>query len=283
MNEHSFPLGSSAFPFLGIPHRQSKPRTRGLTIVSDRAMPLRNSEDLLEVAPDIIDRIKFVDHSGFLVRYSSQWLRAKTAQYRSAGIGIFPGGVPFEVAVLCNKVQEYMRCLVDLGFTGVEISEDAIRPIPPTDRQRYIGLARNLGLEVFTEVGRKFPQSVMDIGRCVDTISSDLEQGVTAVTLEESDLQLTMQTDPAMLKALVASVGLDRLIFEIGLAGWPHTLADLLRLFGTEINLANIDPDQLLICDSMRYGLFWGEGYSFLTRLSGQEPMDQSPSAGRSG
>ncbi|HET9662767.1 MAG TPA: phosphosulfolactate synthase, partial [Burkholderiales bacterium] len=64
-----------AYDFLDRPARPAKPRTRGLTVVSDKAKSLAQAKDIIETVGDVIDHIKIPDHVGLMWRYSAAAIR----------------------------------------------------------------------------------------------------------------------------------------------------------------------------------------------------------------
>lgn len=168
-----------------------------------------------------------------------------------------------------NQVAPFMERLKELGFDGVEVSEDVIPPLAPEVRLSYIKLAQGLGLEAFTEVGRKDPAAPMDANAVIGSIERDLEAGAKKVSIENSDIVLLMKTDPTPLRRIVEAVGLEHVVFEIGPHGWPEVATWVIRTFSPEINLENLRPDVLFTVDAMRRGLHRSVNYEFLSARGG--------------
>jgi phosphosulfolactate synthase len=241
-----------------------------MTIVSDRSLAGQEAKNLLESSSDLIDYVKFTDHAANLGRHSPAWIRFKTGIYREHGIKVFPGGIVFEVAALQGKVEPLMERLKDLGFDGVEISEDAIPPLPKGVRASWVAFAQQIGLEVFTEIGKKDPTAPLDAGEAIAAIQSDLALGAKKVAVENSDIALLMKNNPDPLHRIVEAVGIGPLVFEIGPHGYPQTLAWVIRSFGPEVNLENLYPDQLPIVEACRLGLNRAVNYEFLSKRGGR-------------
>lgn len=259
----------SAFPFMQVPIRPPKPRLTGITIVNDRSLATQEARNMMETSADLIDYVKFNDHAGNIARHSSQWLKAKIELYHSYGIKTFPGGVTFEVAALQKQVQPFMERLKELGFDAVEISEDVIPQMPTEVRRSYIKLAREIGLEVLTEVGKKDPVAPLDAEETIAMIREDLEAGAEKVTIENSDIVLLMSSGPAPLHRIVEAVGSESLVFEVGPNGFPQVATWVIRTFGPEISLENLYPEQLAIVDAMRRGMNRNVNYEFLSVRGG--------------
>jgi len=76
----------------------------------------RATEDLIEIAGSLIDYAKITDHAGLADRLSAAWIKKKVALYNKAGIDVVPGGIPFQLAVIQHKVDDYLKAVRDLGF-----------------------------------------------------------------------------------------------------------------------------------------------------------------------
>lgn len=262
--------GPGCFPFLPIPSRLPKPRSLGITIMTDRGLPYRVAEDTMEVIGEAVDMVKHNDHCGVISRYPSEWFARKFELYRKHGILSMPGGIPYEVAVLQGQVEAFFARLKELGFDAVEISEDVIPPLPKNERDATIRSALATGLQVVTEVGRKVPDKPIELDVAVALAVNDLELGVKKVTLEHSELRLLQQSDPDTLFSLVKMVGLENLIFEPNPGGWPWLHVWLIQKLGPEVNLGNVYPEEMLIVDAMRRGMTRAVNYTFLTENAGQ-------------
>ncbi len=260
----------SCFSFLQIPRRPPKPRSNGLTIVTDLSLSIQEARNFMETSAEVVDYVKFSDHAANIARHPRKWFEAKLDVYHSHGIKVFPGGIPFEVATLQGQVRPFMERLKDLGFDGVEISEDVIPPLAPQERISYVRMAKEIGLEAFTEIGKKDPTGPLDADDAIEAIQRDLEEGVKKVTVENSDLVLLMDSDPAPILKIVAAMGIEPLVFEVGPHGWPKTATWLIRSLGPEINLENLRPGQLFMVDAMRRGLNRNVNYEFLSVKGGR-------------
>jgi phosphosulfolactate synthase len=252
------------FPFLSIPERPPKPRARWVTIMTDRAIPLGYQRDFLRMASEIIDYAKFADHPNNIAGYPKDLIQEKISIYKEHGIPSFLGGIPFEVAAVQGKVAEYFRRTAQLGFKAVEISEDVIpKPLTPTQRVEFIKQARDLGLEVFTELGRKFPDAPLERREVIESVRRDLKGGAKKVVIENSDLVKLQKDDPAFFTDVTRELGKEHLIFEAGPAQWPTLAAWLIRTLGPDINLENVTDKEIITLDAMRRQLNRAVEYAF--------------------
>ena len=160
----SFPLGER-FP---------KPRNQGLTMVIDKGMGLIETKDILHMTGNYIDIVKL--GFGTSALYKPEILEEKIYLVRSMGIDIYPGGTFLEVAILQNKLDEYLHMARELGFNAIEVSDGTII-MSDEIRERAVSLAAEMGFKVFTEVGKKENNGHEDVGNLVRQVMSDLQRG----------------------------------------------------------------------------------------------------------
>jgi phosphosulfolactate synthase len=259
-----------AFSFFKRPPLTEKPRRVGLLILSDRATPLAFQRAYLEDHSELIDKIKFVDHAGLVSRHSEEWLKRKIGLYQEYNIEVIIGGISFEIAMLQDKTSEYFKKAKQLGFAGLEISDDVIPAITQAERIAFIKEVHQLGLEPFTEVGRKFPDKPLDVNEVVTTTQSDLEAGASKVTIEGAEVAHCMKEGVDKLLQIVEQIGLENLIFEVGQPQLDvPVLAWVLNTLGPEVNLENVALEDCVVVTGMRLGIDWRIGYKFLTEKQG--------------
>lgn len=259
------------FEFLKISEARSKPRDRRWTIMCDRLIPASHQLPLLEMFGDLIDRVKLVDHVGLIYRLPADLISRKLAIYRDFGVPTFPGGVPFEIAYLQSRVDEYFGQVKKLGFSGVEISSDCIPPIPSVERVKLIKKARDIGLEVFTEVGYKlvgdkFGKDVLTAEAAIDLISVDINAGANKVAIENNELISYLNNgDRTTLRTIVDTVGIQSCLFEVGGGGvlYPEIAKWLFQEFGEDVNVENVEADRILHVEAMRHGLSRAVDFSY--------------------
>jgi phosphosulfolactate synthase len=248
-------MNNAAFGMLTPPPRTPKPRQQGMLLMSEIGIPLRQTEDLLEIADSIIDYAKITDHLGLMERLSASWVRRKIALYNAHDIKVLPGGIPFQVAVVQDRVTDYFKAVRDLGFAGVELSEDVIQPMETRYREDLIAEAREMGLAVMTEFGRKNVDVKFDAETIVKQVVRDLELGVSKIYIESSEIQHLYTEDPGALDRLFKIDGGKALLFELGLIQAQEKAAWLVERYGENINLASVSPHDVIAVDAIRRGL----------------------------
>lgn len=237
--------------------RSAKPRRAGQTMVIDKGVGLSQTGDLLELAAGYIDYMKF--GFGTAALYRTELLTAKINLIRSYGVEPYPGGTFMEVAWLQGRLPEYMATCRRLGFTLIEVSDGTIT-LSPEERQAIIWAARDRGLDVITEVGKKDGETDLDPLDALRQIRADLEAGATKVIVEgrESGRGVGIYDRSGHLKQddldiLVAGVE------DPAVLMWETPLKEqqqgMIARFGPEVNLGNIAPGDVVALEALRRGL----------------------------
>ena len=258
------------FPMLEVMSLPPKPRRESMLLMSEIGIPLRQSEDICEVAAPIIDYAKITDHAGMAYRLTADWLQKKIRLYNSYGIDVIPGGIPFQLAVIQGKVSEFFERVRDVGFAGVEMSEDVMEPLDRAYREDLIAEARGLGLKVMTEMGRKNVDRAFDVDEICEQILRDIELGVSKIYLESAEIQEIYQQDPSALDR-IANLGKNEyLLFELGLNQPQEKAAWLVERYGPKINFASVAPADVVPVDAIRRGMHRKAHFSYMTERQKQ-------------
>jgi len=251
--------------FLDFPNRP-KPHDEGITSMHDMFLPLKEIEDFLEVASEFIDSAKLI-HIGLFQSLPEGWLEKKLQIYKDKGVKVYPGGVPFQVAIVQNKVKDYFNWVAGQGFDAVEIADDAmVSTIELAKRTEAIKMALDKGLEVHTELGKKHPDKPLQLDEAYKTIQRDLDLGVSLVVIERAELDPFIKGDSSPLLTLVEKVGLKHLLFEPGPFGWPHVHHWCLKTFGPNVNLGNIEKNEVIYIEYSRRGISRFVDYNYFVQ-----------------
>ena len=238
--------------FLELPERSAKPRERGITHVLDRGLSLAEVEGLVEVAGGSVDIVKL----GWGTAVVTGNLRPKLARYRAHGLTVVLGGTLTEVALRQGRVEGLIAWLRELDLDHVEVS-DGIVVLPAEDKRALIArLAKEF--TVLSEVGSKDAQTIMAPYRWVEEIEAELRAGAWKVIAEarESGTAGIYRPDGEVRSGLIDeiahAVDPERMIFE---APRKQQQAFFLHRFGSNCNLGNIAPGDVLSLETLRLGL----------------------------
>jgi phosphosulfolactate synthase len=223
-----------------------------LTHVIDRGLSLAEVDGLLEVAGACVDVVKL----GWGTALVSANLKPKLERYAAHGIPVMLGGTLTELAIKQGRMEGLVDWLRELGLRHVEISDGTIA----LEAEHKRGLIEGLRDEfvVLAEVGNKDADFIMAPYVWVEQIQRDLEAGAWKVITEarESGNAGIYRADgeprTGLIDEIAHAVDPERLIFEAPLR--PQQVW-LLKRFGTECNLGNIAPDDVLSLETLRLGL----------------------------
>lgn len=237
--------------------RTNPPRESGLTMVIDMGSGVAETQDFIDHAWRYIDIVKI--SSGTMALYTESHLRRKLEIYHEKGIHAEAGGSHFEVALWKGRTTEYFKKLVDFGVDVVEIADGHL-PLPDSVRFDCIKEAKDLGLLVATEVGKKLPSENIKAPGMVQMIHDDLAAGADYVIIEgkASGMDVGIFDDKGNvnqgeLNEIINGVSdLNKLIWEAPLRLQEQAL--ILQL-GPNVNLGNIFPQEVYPLELMRNGL----------------------------
>jgi phosphosulfolactate synthase len=238
--------------FLDLPDRSSKPRQRGLTHVLDKGLSVAQVDGMVEVAGDFVDVVKL----GWGTAVATANLKPKLDRYRAHDIPVVLGGTLTELAIAQGRVEGLVAWLRELGIGHVEVSDGTIA-LSHADK---LDLIRRLAADftVFSEVGSKDADVIMAPYRWVEQIEQELEAGAWKVIAEarESGTAGIYRPDGEPRMGLV-----DEIVHEVDqhVIVWEAPRKEqqvfFLKRFGSEVNLGNIPPEEVLGLETLRLGL----------------------------
>jgi len=240
-----------------VPDRIPRPRTMGWTMVIDKGLGLGQTRDLMATAADYIDIVKLTFGTSAFFDYNL--LKEKLKIITQAGVYCMPGGTFQEVCVWQRTYDRYLERAQELGFNALEISDGTIEMDERT-REGAITKAVKAGFLVITEVGKKDPKEALTMKTMAEEADSDLSLGAFMVLVEareagkgvgiydvagvprEEDIEELLRgvKDPT------------RLMWEAPLTSQQKYL---ILKFGTNVNLGNVAPEDILALEALRCGL----------------------------
>jgi phosphosulfolactate synthase len=244
-----------------IPERSVHPRTNGLTMVMDKGMSLRETENFLEANSSLTDLIKL----GFGTSYLTKNLKEKIKLYHNAGMRVYLGGTLFEAFVARNMFDEYRKLLSDLGLEMAEVSDGSIH-LPHGDKLEYISkLAKDF--TVLSEVGSKEEGILIAPGKWVKMMDTELQAGswkVIAEARESGNVGIYRPNGTAhvvLVNKILAKVKAEDILWE---APQKAQQVWFIKLIGANVNLGNIAPFDVIPLETLRIGLRGDTFFEFL-------------------
>lgn len=238
---------------LDLPNRTSKPREIGLTMVIDSHLGSRGVEDLIEVGSNIIDYVKL----GWGTALITPNLATKVKKYRDAGIQVCLGGTFFELAYLNNKISEFEDFVQANNISLVEISDGTIE-IPRAEKLSLIEQFSKHH-KVLSEYGSKDAEKEIEAPRYwAKHMLEELEAGAWKVIAEGREsgtagmYRGNSELRTGLVDEIVETVKQENIIWEAPKK--THQLWFINR-YGTNVNLGNIAPKDVIPLETLRLGL----------------------------
>ncbi len=240
------------FEFLTLPERTSKPRESGLTHVLDKGYSLEQVRQFLEVASDYVDIVKL----GWGTAVVTPNVREKISLYQSFGIPVCFGGTFFEVCLRQGKFDEYLALVDECGMDCIEISDGTVA----MEEEDKLAILRRLSkrYRVLSEVGSKDDSVVITPSTWIDSIKRELEAGAWKVITEGRESGTVGIYRPSgdvkdgLLEEIRESFDTSQLLFE---APIKKQQAWFITEFGSNVNLGNIAPDEVISVETLRVGV----------------------------
>ena len=226
-------MNSEIFKLTQLPERPTQPRERGLTMVMDKGLSIREALDFIEHGSHLTDLLKL----GFGTSYVTPKLKEKIGHYKKAGFKVYFGGTLFEAYAIRNQFDDYRRVMDYYGIEHVEVSE----------------------------VGSKDAEKIIPPYEWIDMMEKELEAGVWKVIAEarESGTVGVFRGDGEVRSGLVAEIvrkiPIEKVIWE---APQKAQQVWFIKLYGANINLGNIAPNEIIPLETLRLGLR-GDSFDF--------------------
>jgi phosphosulfolactate synthase len=235
-----------------IPDRTVKPRDSGMTMVMDKGLSLRQVEDFLEVAGAYTDIVKL----GWATSYVTPNLKDKLKLYREADIPVYFGGTLFEAFIIRNQYDDYCRMLDTFQLEYAEVSDGSIT-IEHDIKCEYISkLSKQV--TVISEVGSKDVQKIFAPYKWIQLMKAELEAGswkVIAEARESGNVGIyrdSGEVRQGLIDEILTQIPAETIIWE---APQKAQQVWFIKLVGSNVNLGNIAPADMIPLETLRLGL----------------------------
>jgi phosphosulfolactate synthase len=240
------------FKLTNIPDRTAKPRESGITMVMDKGLSTRQAEDFLEVSADKTDIIKL----GFGTSSVTPTLTKKLALYKEAGIPVYFGGTLFEAFVIRGQFDDYKRLLDKFGITHAEVSDGSME----ISEEEKCGYIRSLAKDftVLSEVGSKDAEKIIPPYKWIAMMKAEIEAGAWKVIAEAREsgtvgiFRNSGEVRSGLIEEILQHIPLDTILWEA-----PQKVQQVwfMKLYGYNVNLGNIAPNEVIPLETLRLGL----------------------------
>ena len=238
--------------FLTLPERSSKPRESGITHVLDKGLGPTQISDFIDTARDYVDIVKL----GWGTAVVTPNLEEKIRRYQGAGIPVCFGGTLFEIALRQNKLDQFVAAAKGFGMECIEVSDGTIDI--PNDEKLAIIKRLSKEFRVLSEVGSKDDAVVIAPNKWVEMIERELEAGAWKVVTEGREsgsvgiYQSSGEIKAGLMDEIVQRVDPSRLLFE---APIKSQQVWFVKHFGSNVNLGNIPPEEVISVETIRLGV----------------------------
>jgi phosphosulfolactate synthase len=247
-----------------IPERTKKPREYGFTMVMDKGLSIRETEDLIEVAGNYIDIIKL----GWATSYVTPNLKDKLDIYKSAGIPVYFGGTLFEAFVVRNQFEDYIKILDKYQMTFAEVSDGSIELNHDLKCQYINRLSQQV--TVLSEVGSKDVEKIIPPYKWIQLMQAELDAGAWKVIGEAREggnvglFRSTGEVRSGLVEEILTKIPFEKIIWE---APQREQQVWFIKLLSSNVNLGNISPNEVIPLETLRLGLRSDTFDYFLNKL----------------
>ncbi len=244
-----------------IPDRTGRPRESGLTMMMDKGLSIREAEDFVSSSADFTDLVKF----GFGTALITSGLEEKISLYKEGGLIPYFGGTLFELFEIRGKFDEFRRFIERYKVEMAEVSDGSMA-MPHDEKLEYI---RKLSSQVtvISEVGSKVAGVEIPNDQWVAMMQNELKAGswkVIAEARESGTVGIYRRDGSAnteLINEIIEQVNMDNVLWE---APVKNQQAWFIKLLGSNVNLGNIAPNEVVSLESLRLGLRGDTFFDFL-------------------
>lgn len=235
-----------------IPERTKKPRKYGLTMAMDKGMSCREVEDFLDSCAEHVDIVKL----GWATSYVSPQLKEKVKIYQDANIPVYFGGTLFEAFVVRGQFDDYRKVLDKYNIQHCEVSDGSIT-LPHAEKCEYITKLADQ-VTVLSEVGSKDAEKIIPPYKWIKLMQDELDAGAWKVIGEAREggnvglFRSTGEVRSGLVEEILTKIPFEKIIWE---APQKAQQVWFIKLLGSNVNLGNIAPREVIPLETIRLGL----------------------------
>ena len=232
--------------------KNSKTRKNGLTMMIDKGLSFRESEDFIFSCSEYTDIVKFAFGTSLLTNN----LKEKVNLFHKNNILVHAGGTLFEYFAIRNQINYYKKFLDKNNINMVEISDGCI-DINHDQKCKIIKDFKK-DFKVISEVGNKFKSEDNKIEKWPLWIQKELDAGSWKVITESRESGKTGiynsngNIEKNIVAKIASKINIEHIIWE---APKQNQQAWLINEFGSSVNLGNISSKDVLSLECLRRGL----------------------------
>lgn len=230
-------------------------------MVMDKGLSVREAEDFMAIGAAYTDLVKL----GWTTAYLTPHLDDKLAVYRNVGANVYFGGTLFEAFLVRDQFEDYVRLLDKYKLEYAEISDGSLSMEHDLKCEYIARLSKYV--TVISEIGSKDDTKIMAPYKWIDCMKAELQAGswkLIAESRESGNVGLYRESGEVrqgLVDEIITQVPSDKIIWEAPL---KVQQVWFIKLLGTNVNLGNISPNEIIALETTRLGL---RGDTFSTFL----------------
>ncbi len=235
-----------------IPERTQKPRQSGFTMMMDKGLSCREVEDFLSTSADHTDIVKL----GWGTSFVTPNLKEKLKIYKDAGMPTYFGGTLFEAFIIRNQFDDYRKILDKYDMPFAEVSDGSIE-LDHGLKCEYITKLSDQ-VTVLSEVGSKDVEKIIPPYKWIELMQSELDAGAWKVIGEAREggnvglFRSTGEVRSGLVEEILTKIPSEKIIWEAPIKAQQVWF---IKLLGTNVNLGNIAPNEVIPLETIRIGL----------------------------
>lgn len=246
-----------------IPERPVKPRKNGVTMMMDKGLSIRETEDFITTGGEHTDFAKL--GFGTAMVMTEKIVKRKIELYKEAGIKVYFGGTLFEAYIIRDKFDEYRKLVDKFKVDAIEVSDGSIL-MDHEDKCRYIEMLAKTHV-VLSEVGSKEAGIITAPNKWISMMQAEIDSGSSFVIAEARESGTVGIYRPngnahvALVNKIVAKIDRKKILWEAPLKSQQVWFV---KTLGANVNLGNIAPNEVVPLETLRVGLRGDTFFQFL-------------------
>ncbi|MBA3649528.1 MAG: phosphosulfolactate synthase [Chitinophagales bacterium] len=235
-----------------LPSRAAKPRKVGLTMVMDKGLSIRETENFLSIAEPYVDIVKL----GFGTSAVTPRLKEKIAVYKSANVPVYFGGTLLEWFYAHEAFEKYLELLDEYQIDYAEVSDGSLEI--PHERKCEIISRLSKNKIVLSEVGSKDAEKIIPPYKWIQLMKEEIEAGSWKVIAEAREggnvgiYRGSGEVREGLVDEILTQVPAEKIIWE---APNKSQQVFFIKLIGSDVSLGNIPPNEAIPLETLRVGL----------------------------
>ena len=246
-----------------IPERSQRPREKGLTMMMDKGLSIREAENFLETSYNHTDIIKL----GFGTSILTPNVADKIKLYKDNGMLVYLGGTLFEAFAIRDQLLDYKKYLNKIGLNMLEISDGSMLMDHELKCSYIQEFAKDF--KVISEVGSKDSSVEISSENWIKWMKNELEAGSWKVIAEAREGGNIGIFDgdggikSELIKEITQHISDSDILWE---APNKNQQIWFIEQFGANVNLGNIAPNNVIPLECLRLGLRGDTFHTFLKK-----------------